>query len=69
MTGQATPVVCPLTGRRLAASIKARVGGAEVGLCCQGCKNRVEQASFSEQLALLFNEETFARCFHVGQAR
>ena len=67
VTGQATEVKCPLTGRPLNESTAIDVDGAKVAFCCNNCKGKAEKAEGNEQIDLIFNDKAFDQGFKVAR--
>ncbi len=65
-TGQAKAVKCPLTGRPINKEMAVEVDGIKVGLCCGGCKGKVEKAEGAKKSELVFSDAAFAKGFKVG---
>lgn len=65
-TGQAKGVKCPLTGRPINKEMTVEVDGVKVGLCCGGCKGKVEKAEGAKKSELVFSDAAFAKGFKVG---
>jgi YHS domain-containing protein len=55
-SGQLKQVKCPLTGKAINAEMAVNVEGVQVGLCCKNCKAKIDQASPSDQVNLLFKD-------------
>jgi YHS domain-containing protein len=67
VTGQATEVKCPLTGRPLNEETAIDVDGAKVAFCCNNCKGKAEKAKGDEQINLIFNDKAFDQGFKVAK--
>lgn len=61
-TKQFKQVACPISGKP-AKDVTAKVGDLEVGLCCKGCKGKVDKAEKDDKLALVFADKAFAKGF------
>jgi YHS domain-containing protein len=64
-TGQAKQEKCPLSGGKLNPDAHTKVGGVEVGFCCNMCKGKVEKAEGDAQRELVFSDEAFGKGFVV----
>jgi YHS domain-containing protein len=69
LTGQAKQIACPYSGQDVAAGTQIKVGGAEVGFCCDKCKGKTEKASAEEAVEMVFNDKAFDKGFKVGAAK
>ena len=67
-TKQAKQVNCPLGGKPHKESISVKVDGVEVGVCCNGCKGKLEKATDEEKLAMAFSDKAFDKAFKVKKA-
>ena len=68
VTGQAKQVACPLAGDPVAKGMTAKVGDAEVGFCCEHCREAVMNAADDDaKIEMIFNDEAFAKGFKVGK--
>jgi hypothetical protein len=65
-TGQAKATKCPLTGKPINKEMTVEVSGIKVGLCCGGCKGKVEKAEGDKKAELVFSDAAFAKGFKVG---
>ena len=65
LTGQVRGTVCLFTGRKLNPKFTIKVAGADVPLCCGGCKTKATKANGDEQMQLLFNNAAFAKGFEL----
>ena len=63
-TGQYKQTKCPLTGRPVNEDKTVKIGGVSVGLCCGGCKGKVDKAEDdAAKAALVFNDKAFKKGF------
>ena len=53
-TGQIVQVACPLSGHDLDPNLNVKVNGVKIGLCCKNCKTKLDKASESKKLELVF---------------
>jgi len=53
-TGKFEQTGCPLSGSKVKAGTELKVGGVEVGFCCNKCKGKVEKAGADEQVTMVF---------------
>ena len=63
-TKQAKQIACPLSGKDVKEAV-AKVGKLEIGLCCNGCKGKIDKAEGDDKLALVFSEKAFAKGFKI----
>lgn len=69
LTGQFTQKACPMTGKPVADGKTVDVGGVSVGVCCDGCKGKLEKAEGVEGKAkLVFANEAFDKGFETKKA-
>jgi hypothetical protein len=68
-TGQAKAVKCPLTGKAINKEMTVEVDGIKVGLCCGGCKGKVEKAEGDKKSELVFSDAAFTKGFKVGDGK
>ena len=68
-TGQAKQIACPYSGKHVAEGTEIKVGGVEVGFCCNNCKGKTEKASAEEATEMVFNDKAFEKGFKVGAAK
>lgn len=62
-TKQFEQVACPISGKPAKAEVSAKVGEMEVGMCCNGCKGKVDKAEADDKLALVFSDKAFEKGF------
>lgn len=65
-TKQAKGVKCPLTGKPINKEMIVEVDGIKVGLCCGGCKGKVEKAEGAAKSELVFSDAAFKKGFEIG---
>ena len=65
-TKQAKQVACPLTSKDIGDAL-AEVAKLEIGLCCKGCKGKLDKAEGDDKLALVFSEKAFEKGFKVPE--
>jgi len=58
-TAQAKQAKCPLSGGDLDKATEISIDGAKVQFCCNMCKGKVEKASATEKLDLVFSDKAF----------
>lgn len=64
LTGQYVQKKCPISGGELSEGVTAKVGGMEVGFCCNNCQGKVESAEdLAAKADLVFTKEAFAKGF------
>lgn len=63
-TKQAKQIACPLSGKDVKDAV-AKVAGLEIGLCCNGCKGKIDKAEDDEKLAMVFSDKAFKKAFKV----
>jgi YHS domain-containing protein len=64
LTGQYTQTACPLSGKPVAADQTVEVGGAKIGMCCDGCVAKVAAAEgLAAKAALVFADAAFDKGF------
>jgi YHS domain-containing protein len=66
-TGQAKQIACPLTGKPAKDDITVTVAGAEIHLCCGGCKAKLSKAAEAKQIDLVYGKN-FDKGFKVAAA-
>jgi hypothetical protein len=54
---------CPFSGKPVDSAVTTKVSGVDVGLCCNGCKSKIEKAKPEKQVELVFAEKQFAIAF------
>src|SRR5262245_21280626 len=64
-TGQAKQKACPISGEKIDASTKIKVGKSEVAFCCNNCTGKVSKASGDEALELVYSAKAFDKGFEV----
>jgi hypothetical protein len=62
-TKQYVQKACPFSGKPVDSAVSSKVGGVDVGYCCNGCKGKVEKAEPDKQVELVFAEKAFATAF------
>lgn len=62
-TGQAKQVACPYSGKDVAEGTTVKVGGVEVGFCCEVCQGKTAKAE--DALEMVFNDKAFEKGFKV----
>jgi YHS domain-containing protein len=63
-TGQFAQTNCPLTGRDVPEGMTTKVGSLDVGVCCNGCKGKVEKAADDKaRVEMVFADKAFADHF------
>ena len=68
-TGQYVQKACPMSGKPCSEGKTAKVGGVEVGVCCDHCLAMIENADSTEAKAeLVFAKKPFAKGFEKKQA-
>jgi len=60
-TAQAKQAKCPLSGGELNKDTEITINGAKVQFCCNMCKGKVEKASDTEKLDLVFSDKAFEK--------
>lgn len=65
ITKQYVQTKCPISGRDINPEMTAKVGNSEVGLCCGGCKGKVEGAEGDAQAELVFSADAFKKGFEL----
>ena len=65
LTGQVRGTICLFTGRKLNPRFTIKVAGADVPLCCNGCKTKALAVKGDAQMQLLFNNAAFAKGFEL----
>lgn len=68
-TGQAKQIACPYSGKDVAEGTQIKVGGVEVGFCCNNCKGKTEKAEAAEAVEMVFNDKAFEKGFKVEVAK
>ena len=63
-TGQAKQIACPLTGKPARDDVTVTVAGADVHLCCNGCKAKLSKAAEGKQIEMIYGKN-FDRAFKV----
>ncbi len=65
-TGQFVQKDCPLTGRAIPEGMTTKVGALDVGVCCNGCKGKVEKAADDKaRIEMIFADKGFADHFEA----
>ena len=62
-TKQFTQVACPISGKPAADGVTSKVGDVEIGVCCKGCKGKIDGADADQKLALVFQDKPFEKGF------
>ena len=62
-TKQFKQVACPISGKPNKEGVSAKVGDIDVGLCCNGCKGKIDKAEKDQKLALVFSDKAFEKGF------
>lgn len=63
-SGQFKQTACPLTGRPVNNDLSAQVGQVKVGLCCNGCKKKMDEATdLAARTAIAFGTDAFGQGF------
>lgn len=52
---------CPFSGGAIKDKMTIKFNGAEVGFCCEHCKEKAEKMSDKDKLAKLFGEDAFKK--------
>jgi hypothetical protein len=59
---------CPFSGKPVDSAVTTTVSGVDVGLCCNGCKSKVEKAKPEKQVELVFADKPFTIAFAKPEA-
>ncbi len=61
-TGQFVQKACPVSGHDVAGDVTAQVGSLQVGLCCNQCKAKLDQAAeLADKIGIAFGPDAFKR--------
>ena len=68
-TKQYKQAACPFSGKPAKDGVTAKVGELAVGMCCNGCKGKVDKAEADAKLAMVFSDKAFAKGFKPAKEK